>query len=250
MSSAPHIGITCDFETIIDRRGRAVPRFVLSAAYAQAVQRAGGQPWLMPHTAAETTPSYSQLDGVVISGGDFDIPPNFYGAAVRPGCGRTLEPRSRFERDLCAWALDEKVPLLGICGGMQMLCVVLGGTLFQDVAERPHTNLHQQPHDTTQPFHTVQLREGSLAARCYRRCDIAVNTTHHQLVDNLGPRGLASGHAPDGVVEAIEVLDHPFALGLQWHPEVLVAGTPAHMEHLGPYIGLVEAARHRAAQRG
>lgn len=236
---APRIGITCDFETITDRRGAPSPRFVAPAAYVTAVVRAGGDPILLPHVAPDRAEAYlAILDGLVIAGGDFDIPPSYYGEAPRPGLGKLLEERSDFERGLTTLALERDLPILGVCGGMQLLNVVLGGTLHQDLAERPGTNVHVQPHDKRQPAHDVRVATGSLLGKLTGASSIAVNSTHHQVINAVGKTLAASGVADDGVVEAIESTKHRYALGVQWHPEVLAAA-----EHAAIYKGLVDAAR-------
>ncbi|KAK1548355.1 hypothetical protein Q3G72_015579 [Acer saccharum] len=249
MSSAPKIGITCDYELAVDRRGMPSPRFVLSASYVAAVLAAGGQPWPLPHRSLHNVDLMAELDGIIISGGDFDIPPSYYGAEPRPTCGPTLPARSAFERHLCQEALSHDMPMLGICGGMQLMCVVMGGTLYQDLSEREDTDEHVQPKDKSQPFHTVALRPNTLVAKAYGADATAANSTHHQVVHSLGPNTRASGHTADGVIEAIEITGQTFALGLQWHPEAMVVGVPAHPEHLGPYRSLIVAAHSFAERR-
>lgn len=244
MSSTPNIGITCDYEVITDRRGILSPRFVLPASYVAAVVAAGGQPVVLPHHRAHLDSLVGKLDGLVISGGDFDIPPSYYGATLRACCGSTLPERSAFERDLCQRALACGLPLLGICGGMQLMCVVLGATLHQDVKERPQTDEHVQPQDKSQPFHRVQLQRNSLVAKAYGAESVATNSTHHQIIDALGADTRACGQTADGVIEAVEITNQSFALGLQWHPEAMFSGVPAHLEHLGPYRLLIDAARN------
>ncbi len=236
---APRIGITCDFETITDRRGAPSPRFVVPAAYVSAVTRAGGDPLLLPHVAAERAAAYLELlDGLVVAGGDFDVPPAYYGQEPRPVLGKLLEERSSFERAILTLALERDLPVLGVCGGMQLLNVVLGGTLHQDLSERPGTGVHVQPHDKRQPAHAITVTAGSLLAKLTGASSIAVNSTHHQVVDAVGGVLRASGIAEDGVVEAIESTKHRYALGVQWHPEVL-----SSPEHAALYQGLVEASR-------
>ena len=237
----PRIGITCEFETITDRRGDPLPRYVAPAAYVEAVVNAGGIPVLVPHVTAERAEEYlDMLDGVVIAGGAFDVPPSFYGQEPRAGLGRIVEARSAFERQLIIHALDRDVPLLGVCGGMQLLNVALGGTLHQDVAERPGTGVHMQLHDRRQPSHGVTVSPGSLLARLTGAGELAVNSTHHQVVDALGNSLVACAVADDGVVEAIESTQRLRALGVQWHPEAL-----AGSEHAALYRWLVEAAKTR-----
>ncbi len=236
---APRIGITCDFETVIDRRGAPSPRFVTPAAYVTAVAAAGGDPIVLPHVAPERAEAYlAILDGLVIAGGDFDVPPRYYGEEPRPGLGKLLEERTAFEHRLLELALRRDLPVLGVCGGMQLLNVVLGGTLHQDLSERPGTGVHVQPHDKRQPAHDVKVATGSLLARVTGATSIAVNSTHHQVVNVVAKHLTASGVADDGVVEAIEGPHYRYALGVQWHPEVLNAP-----EHAAIYRGLVDASR-------
>lgn len=217
MSRRPTILLSPDFE---DRR------YTLDRAYAEAVVQAGGLPLVAPYGA----PIAELLDlaqGVVITGGAFDIPPSAYGDVSRPGLGPLKEDRTRFEWELLEGALERRLPVLGVCGGMQLLNVVLGGTLIQDIpTERPDALLHEQKNPQDEPSHAIRIQEGSLLARAAGRAGEArVNSTHHQAVARLGEGLVASAHAPDGVVEAIE-LPGRFVLGVQWHPERLLASEP------------------------
>ncbi|MEM6533415.1 MAG: gamma-glutamyl-gamma-aminobutyrate hydrolase family protein [Myxococcota bacterium] len=234
--SIPRIGITSDFETITDRRGAPSPRYVCSQSYVSAVVAAGGQAVLLPHEGP-VLESLDDLDGLLITGGDFDVPPSYYGETPRKGLGTLIEARSAIERDLCRAALDRKMPLLGICGGMQMLNVVCGGTLYQDLSEREGTDEHQQAHDKRQPAHSVDLAAGSVLARLFESDSLTVNSTHHQVIRDLGKGLIASAVAPDGVVEGIE-LTEGFAIGVQWHPEAIL-----DRSHLPIYRAFVDAAR-------
>lgn len=237
----PRIGITCDFETITDRRGAPSPRFIVPAAYVSAVVKAGGDPLLLPHVAPDRAAAYLELlDGLVVAGGDFDVPPAYYGQDARPVLGKLLEERSAFERAILTLALERDLPVLGVCGGMQLLNVVLGGTLHQDLTERPGTGVHVQPHDKRQPAHPINVTAGSMLAQLTGSTSFGVNSTHHQIVNTVGSVLRASGIAEDGVVEAIESTRHRWAIGVQWHPEVLSAP-----EHAALYTGLVEASTAR-----
>ncbi len=240
----PRIGITCDFHVAIDRRGCAAPRYQLGESYVEAVFGAGGEPWLLPHLP----PPYAEdivaeLDGLVISGGDFDVPPTYYGALASPKLGRVVETRSAYERALLTAALKLDKAVLGVCGGMQLINVVRGGTLYQDLSERPNTAEHQQPHDRRKPHHAVELGVKSRVARLLGRSAVGVNSTHHQVVHQVGERLMVAATAPDGVVEAVEATDAAFVVGVQWHPEALGG------EHLGLYRGLVHAAEQQAQKR-
>ena len=219
----PRIGITSGERSLEDPvRMRRVRHLVLPMAYVRAVGRAGGLPVVLPTMAEGAVPdALLGLDGIVVSGGDFDVPPAYYGQRARAGLGPVDERRSAFERAVIEWCLREDISLLGICGGMQLLNVVRGGTLHQDLVERPGTAQHVQPTSPASSHHEVALTEGSLLRRICGRPRIQVNSTHHQVLSDLGEGLRAVGHAPDGVIEAIELEGSTFALGVQWHPEVL-----------------------------
>jgi putative glutamine amidotransferase len=240
LTSPPcRIGITCDYETFVDRRGAPAARYVSPAPYAEVLTQAGADPWLLPNLSPERVGPYLDgLHGLVVSGGDFDVPPAYYGQTPRPGLGKVLETRSASERALLTEALRRGMPILGVCGGMQLLNVVAGGTLFQDVRERAGTAEHQQPHDKREPHHDVRLEPDSRLAAALGATTTRVNSTHHQLIDGPGPQVRVVGVAPDGVVEAIEWRGAAFAVGVQWHPEVM--HDPAQG---GIYRALVAAAR-------
>ncbi len=240
----PRIGISCDFETVTDRRGAPSPRYLLQEAYVTAVEQAGGEPWLLPHLPPERAASVLEVvDGLVLSGGDFDVPPSFYGEEPRHVHG-VREPRSAFERALVVAARDGDVPLLGVCGGMQILTVALGGTRYQDLCEVPGSLQHQQPHDKRRPHHAVSVKPGTLLARLVGGEEIDVNSTHHQVARTLGRGVLASAVAPDGCIEAVEAQGPRFMLGVQWQPEAL-----QHVAaHAAIYRGLVRAASGEGAR--
>ncbi len=207
------------------RRGVALPTVVTKSAYASSAARAGGTPLLVAPTAdrAVIDDLVDLADALVITGGFFDIPPERYG---QPRRGPRLDPekpaRTDFESLLLSGALEKRIPILAVCGGMQLLNVVLGGTLVQDIgAEIAGALEHEQPSSPAGPGHPVDLVPGSFLARELGRARIEVNTTHHQAVDVLG-RGLeVIGRAPDGVIEAIALAADPSVVGVQWHPELL-----------------------------
>jgi len=229
----PRILITPDFDDADP------PRYLLKRAYADAVLAAGG----LPLIAAFDSPVDELLDaaqGLVVSGGAFDIPPEAYGAARHPRCGPTNESRTRFEEALLGGALERRLPILGVCGGMQLLNVLRGGSLVQDIAsELPEAMLHEQRTPKSEPSHPIAVEGQSLLARAIDAGG-RVNSTHHQAIGELGQGLVASALAPDGVIEAIEDPSFPFVLGVQWHPELLLEREPWN---LGIYRLLVEAAR-------
>jgi putative glutamine amidotransferase len=228
----PRIGLTLD----MNAEGA---RYDLPRAYADAIRDAGGLPFTLPFAPpGEAGEVLDALDGLVISGGAFDIPPERYGDVRRERCGPSRPERTDFEWALCAEALSRGIPILGICGGMQLLDVVCGGTLHQDVPEDMGVEGHQQPPPKDEPSHAVEIAPGSLLARLCGPGRLLVNSTHHQAVKAAGEGLRITAHALDGIVEAVEHVEHPFALGVQWHPESLRRDP----RHLAIYRGVVEAA--------
>jgi putative glutamine amidotransferase len=231
--SRPRIGLTLDADAA---RGR----YELPGAYVDAVLAAGGLPILLPHAPEAAGAYLALLDGLVVSGGAFDVPPELYGEARRSECGPTKPDRTAFERDLLEAALAARLPVLGVCGGMQLMNVVRGGTLWQDLAADAGLGGHEQPPPKDVPSHEVRVAPGTQLAALVGAAPLPVNSTHHQAVRDPGAGVLVSARAPDGVIEALELPDLPFALGVQWHPEAAARHEP---RHAALYRGLVEAAR-------
>ena len=188
-------------------------------SYATAVQAAGGLALLLPPGDGTTSDAVlDRVDALILTGGS-DVDPAFYGAAPHPETKDTWPERDRFELGLARGALERGMPVLGICRGMQILNVALGGTLVQHL---PDLLGHSDHRHTPGAFadHEVRLEPGSLAAAAAGAERVTVKSHHHQGVDDLGEGLAVTGWSvPDDVVEAIEVGDHPFALGVLWHPE-------------------------------
>jgi putative glutamine amidotransferase len=234
-TGTPVIGITVDAN--FGREGEKTPAgiggngtavFWLNKSYVDAVENAGGIPVLIPVvTSLKKAQLYlSIIDGLILSGGDFDIDPALYGEKPVPQLG-TLKPgRTIMEMGLLKGALIIGLPTLGVCGGHQAINVAFGGSLWQDIPSQiPSAIKHSQsPEPSTKPAHEVSVVPGSLLADIVGgKPVLQVNSTHHQCVKKLG-RGLASSSiAPDGLVESVELekRDARFLLGVQWHPERL-----------------------------
>ncbi len=241
MRDAPVIGITCDFETITDRRGCPSPRYICPKNYVDALLQMGAVPLLLPYTGsarADVAPFMDRIHGLLISGGDFDVPPSYYGEAPHEKLGAQLPERFAFERALLELALIEDMPILAVCAGMQLLNVVLGGTIYQDLSLRPGTDVHEQPHDKRQPGHSIEVTSGSRLRALVNEAQLSINSTHHQVLNCIATDLNVCGRASDGVVEAVEMPTKRFVLGVQWHPEAL--GTFTQLEI---YRGFVEACR-------
>jgi putative glutamine amidotransferase len=229
--SRPRIGLTLD---------ASEQRYELPRAYTDAVLAAGGLPILLPHAAESAGAYLAMLDGLVVTGGDFDVPPELYGEVRRPACGASRPERTAFEKDLLEAALAARLPVLGVCGGMQLLNVVRGGTLFQDLVADAGLKGHEQPPPKDVPSHDVVVVAGTQLAGAVGAGPLAVNSTHHQAVREPGQGVLVSARAFDGVIEGIELPDLRFAVGVQWHPEATFRRDP---RHAALYGALVAAAR-------
>ncbi|MGQ9458132.1 MAG: gamma-glutamyl-gamma-aminobutyrate hydrolase family protein [Anaerolineae bacterium] len=208
------------------------PIHALGQPYVHAIQRAGGIPLLIPVGPDEESLQTlaTRVDGVLLAGGG-DVDPTLYGQDPHPALRDVDRARDDLELSLARLALHRGLPILGICRGIQVLNVATGGTLYQDLpSERPGPFSHgcfqpQFPPDHL--AHEVASEPGSLLARIMGQATFGVNSRHHQGIHRLGKGWNAVAHAPDGLVEAVENPDHPFALGVQWHPENLL-GLPEH----------------------
>lgn len=216
--SPPRILITLDTGEST-RRGVRFPIVQQKEAYASAVVRAGGLPlWVGPESLPRLEALVELADGILVTGGDFDIPPEAYGgSAAGQRLDRTKPERSRFEAELTRAALARGLPILGVCGGMQLLAVVLGGRLHVDIAgEVPNAIEHEQPHTPAEPDHPVRLH-GWMAQF---GSETEVNSTHHQAVSSLPAALELWATAPDGVIEAAGDANRGL-FAVQWHPELL-----------------------------
>jgi putative glutamine amidotransferase len=239
----PAIGLTPDFAKAESRR--TTHGYLLKTAYSDAVLAAGGTPLVLPWVAdRKTIDAYlDRIEGVVVTGSPFDIPPESYGQRRQPHCRSINEPRSEFEHLLLSRALERDMPVLGVCNGMQLLNVVLGGTLYQDIpTEVRGAHRHEQKIDRRRPVHPIEIVPGTLLARALRRATLMVNSTHHQAVRRLGRGLIPTAVAKDGIVEAVESVEHRYVIGVQWHPEFLVRSVPPNA---GLYRSLINAARKR-----
>lgn len=203
----------------------------LMPSYTEAVLQAGGLPVLIPLGLDEETlfALLERVDGLLLPGGG-DIGPGHYGGNDADPTVRDIdEERDRSEFMLVRYALRQQKPLLAICRGHQVFNVALGGTLWEDVhSAMPDAIIHDYfyKHNRQYLAHEVEIVPGSLLAHILQAGHLPVNSLHHQGIRELAPGLQAVATAPDGLIEAIEVSDHPFALGVQWHPENLIHVAP------------------------
>jgi putative glutamine amidotransferase len=202
------------------------PTFHLAEAYSQAVIQAGASPLLIPLGISEEhlESLLARFDGVIFSGGG-DIAPQFYGAADNPKIKELDVDRDRLELSLFRLVRQKRIPFLAICRGLQLVNIALGGTLYADIATC-YTGAIK--HDFMEKFprnfraHDVRVNRKSHLHAILGRSSLEVNSIHHQAVERLAEELSASAYSPDGLVEAVELSNYPFGIGVQWHPECLL----------------------------
>jgi putative glutamine amidotransferase len=217
----PVIGVTLDSES--PGGYSKYPWYALRTNYSAAIADAGGLPISLPHFADLADAYLDQVQGLVVTGGAFDVDPTLYGDAARHATVTLKENRTASELALVRGALARDMPVLGICGGQQLLAVALGGTLIQHIPDAvPDALPHEQPNPRNEPGHAVRVVAGTLLHRIVGRTEMNVNSAHHQAVRDPGPSAVVDAAAPDGVIEGIEDARYRFCLGVQWHPEFLI----------------------------
>jgi len=218
----PIVGVTLDSE---EPGGYSkLPWYALRQNYAEAVARAGGLPILLPHESAQVEAYLEEIDGLVVTGGAFDVDPSLFGEAERHPTVKLKSRRTDFEWKITEGALKRDLPVFGICGGQQLLNVVLGGTLIQHIPdEMPKALAHEQPNPRTEPGHVVSVVPGTMLHKICGATELAVNSAHHQAAKATGPGVLVNARAEDGVIEGIEDPRRKFCIGVQWHPEYSIS---------------------------
>ncbi len=216
--STPVIGITLDSE---EPGGYSkLPWYALRKNYSESVARAGGLPVMLPHEPELAGRYLDLIDGLLVTGGAFDVDPALFGAATRHDTVKLKARRTAFELAIVKGALERDMPVLGICGGQQLLNVALGGTLIQHIPDEVADCLaHEQPNPRTEPGHEVILAESTLLRTVAGTERIPLNSAHNQAVKDVAPGAIVDAVAPDGVIEGIEVPGKRFCVGVQWHPE-------------------------------
>jgi len=211
-----------------EAREGAPPRLLLNRAYIEALQQAGLAVLLVPAGADEPLlrSLYDLCDAVMLPGGP-DVQPELYGATVDAECAvYSNEELDATEMRMTTWALEDGRPLLAVCRGMQVLNVALGGTLWQDLsAQRSGSLAHRHRGERDALVHQIAIESGSRLRDVAAASGLEVNSLRHQGVREVG-RGLdVTARAPDGLVEGVELSSHPYAVGVQCHPEELIAGS-------------------------
>lgn len=208
----PIIGITGNYDYEADY-------YWLKRYYVASINKAGGVGIILPPVDDERLLNHymSMCNGFLFSGGG-DMDPHYWGEMPEWRLGEINPLRDSFEYKLAHKILGSSLPVLGICRGCQLLNVAMGGTLIQDINSRL---AHQQKAPRDYAFHAIVIEEGSILAKILKTNNIRVNSFHHQAIKKLGKGLVVSATAPDGTIEAVESKEHPFVIGVQWHPECL-----------------------------
>lgn len=246
MPRKPLIGITATPSDDVFDHG-TFRRYALSDTYINAVRAAGGIPVILPAGETDLQAILDMVDGLIFSGGS-DLDPALYGDTEVHEKTYGIDPeRDSFELGLMELAYAQDKPFLGICRGIQTMNVALGGTLIQDVptaiesdVEHRQQAIGKSPTDTS---HSVQVADGSVLAGILDATTVETNSYHHQAVGIPAPGVEVIATSADGVIESIVAPDRQFALGVQWHPEMLAAG---HDEQLALFRALVAACQPAA----
>jgi putative glutamine amidotransferase len=220
MTRIPVVGVTLDSEQPGGYSN--YPWYALRQNYTDAIVAAGGLPVAVPHHAELTEAYLERIDALVVTGGAFDVDPTLYGDGDRHATVTLKEGRTAAELALTQGAIAQGKPVLGICGGEQLLAVALGGTLIQHIPDAvPDALEHEQTNPRHEAGHTVVITPGTVLHRIVRAAEMRVNSAHHQAILKAG-RGVVNALAPDGIIEGIEDPAHPYCIGVQWHPEYFI----------------------------
>jgi|SRR5690625_2527416 len=192
---------------------------------AEAIIRVGGLPYLLPYVTCnrDILRIVNIIDGLYVAGGN-DVDPKYFNETPHEEIGEINPTRDIFELHLLKMMFKRNKPVLGVCKGMQMINVALGGDLYQDISSQYKDELiqHKQRAKIVHPTHPIDVKTGTKLYRMIKKKNVYVNSYHHQAVRRLGRNVIVSSYATDGVIEAIESTAHTFVIGVQWHPECLI----------------------------
>ena len=221
----PLIGIVPDYKEGCSESYSAANYYALRTNYVDMVNKSGGAAILLTFDYGLIDFYLKELDGLMIVGGDLDINPKRYGEKEIHPTVKLNEVRESFELALGSKAMKMDIPLLGICSGMQLINVLHGGKAIQHIPDEEGDFMqHEQSHiegftDYRTLYHDVNIDKNSKLFSMIGEEKIKTNSSHHQATRIAGEGFEISARASDGIIEAIEKVDHPFCLGVQWHPE-------------------------------
>lgn len=223
----PVIGVNCEY----DEDGTCF----LKKDYTDAIVRAGGIPFMLSIVEQKELmlEQVNLIDGLLLSGGR-DISPERYGETLHENMKLMPKQKEDFDFMLARHALETDLPVLGLCYGLQLINVCLGGTLIQDIPSQYETTTKHRSDDET---HSIFVDKDSKLFKILKHESIEINSTHHQSIKVLGKSLIKSAAADDGIIEAIESTGHTFVVGVQWHPERMT-GVDAHLALFKALVGI------------
>ena len=246
MNRKPLIGLTSNYSTngdigTLTKLGASSQKWQLLAEdYIWAVEEAGGIPVIIPITdnPEVAVRSLSAIHGLILTGGN-DVDPRRYGQAPDPSLGEVSIKRDLVEMNVLKKGLEEyNMPILAICRGCQLMNIVLGGTLYQDVNR---SGLTTQPHfllsyPIEEVSHNISVVEGSKLHSILKQKRVGVNSFHHQAIDRLANGLRSTAESDDKVIEAVELEGDRFVVGVQWHPEMMINGTTSYLNLFKAFV--------------
>ena len=231
----PIIGINCDYE----EAGKQPYSFTYRN-YSEAVIAAHGIPLLLPIIKDKNDVELflKRIDGLLLTGGN-DVPPQRYGEERHEKTVCVHPDKDASDNILACVAMQMKKPILSICYGAQLVNVVLGGSLIQDLPSKGTTPIIHKDSRDEQYTHPVKIGKNSLLYKIVGTERIETNSVHHQAINKLGKGFVDTAHTSDGIIEAIELKDYPFLVGVQWHPERMTE----YPRHAALFSALVNASK-------
>jgi len=215
----PVIGISID--TGINKIYSKFPWYAIRINYINSIISSNGLPLMLPSKPELADHYFNLVDGILITGGDFDIDPKIYGEKKDKSVVHIDKPRTNFEIKIAKLALKKNKPILGICGGQQLLNVALNGSLIQHIDK---TNIeHEQGQSKNRPSHKVQINLKSKLYKIVKKKEFRVNSAHHQAIKKVGKNLSVNAISEDRIIEGVELNNHKFFLGIQWHPEFFIS---------------------------
>ena len=226
MNKRPIIAIPLDWQDQ-PTYSKHHPWYALRANYTEEISKAGGAPIALSYDYKSIENYINLADGLLISGGAHDINPSLYGEKKEHCTKEIKQNRTDFEIAMIKAALAKRIPILGICAGEQLLSVIFEGRLTQDISTYIENALEHEQNDLNKPLnqahHSVKIIPNTLLHRILQKDEIEVNSSHHQAVKSVGSAMIISAIAPDNVIEAVEVPEYDFVMGVAWHPEYIAS---------------------------
>ncbi|MAC40595.1 MAG: gamma-glutamyl-gamma-aminobutyrate hydrolase [Pelagibacterales bacterium] len=219
----PLIALTLDYETT--QGYSKYPWYAIRENYFTSIEESGGIGVGIPHNMKDIISLLYKIDGLVITGGNFDIDPNKFGETIVHQTVQLKENRTNFELLAAEIMLNQNKPVLGICGGEQLINVLYKGSLIQHIPDEIKNPIeHEQKNPRHEPGHSVRIKDNTKLHSIISTNDIMVNSAHHQAIKTPGNGLIVNALSADGIIEGIEDPTKNFCIGVQWHPEFFIQG--------------------------